>query len=176
MLTQKSLDGNEIAWMNEEVKCYTTNFGMVYVDIDTEEFVECCIGLGRNYPNTQICIKIFDDEFQVTKDTFNTVYAELCSKNYPYPRNPKYSIEVLEIIQILKDDDNDSIAAVLVKKELVRLMYQKLKLTKAELKALNELVASWRKPILTTSDTSVERHPIITRTPITTKGGQNHDI
>lgn len=170
-MTQKSLDGNEIAWQNDEVKCYTTNFGTVEVDVNTEEFMECCIGLGRNYPNTQISIKIFDDEFQVSKDTFGSMYAELCSKNFPYPRNPKYSIEVLEIIQILKDDDNDSIAAVLVKRELIKLMYQKLKLTRAELKALNELVAGWRKPILTTSETSVERHPIVTRTPITTKGG-----
>lgn len=171
MVTQKSLDGNEISWVNFGVKCYSTNFGQVEVDEETEEFVECCIGLGRNYPNTEIGIKIYDGEFQVTKDTFNTIYAELCSKNFPYPRNPRYSIEVLEIIQILKNDDNDSIAAVLVKRELVKLMYQKLKLTRAELKALNELVASWRKPILTRIETTVERHPIVTRTPITTKGG-----
>lgn len=164
-LNKETLAGNQIAWTNEEegVACYTTNYGQVSVDLQTGEFVDCCFGLGRNYGNTQMGIKIYDGEFQVYKDTFNTIYAELCSKNYPYPRN-KPSFPALEVIQMLQKDDNDGVAAILVKKEIVKLMFYHLKLNKSELIAIRELFKIWRKPI-------ISRTPIIHRVPII--GGEN---
>lgn len=166
MFTAESLAGNEISWINFGKKSYTTNFGQVVLDEKTDEFRECCIGLGRNQGNTEISIKIFDGEFQITKDTFNTVYAELCSKDFPYPKKPNQTIEIVEVLKILQKDDNDSIAAIIVKKEIVKLMYQKLHFGKAELIALEELLASWRKPITKEDLNPPKREPIVERTPI----------
>lgn len=168
-MSDSKLDGNEISWVNFGVKSYTTNFGQVTLDEKTDEFNECCVGLGRNQGNTEIGIKILQGEFQITKDTFGTVYAELCSKDYPYPKKPNQTIEVLEILRILQKDNNDSIAAIIVKKEIVRLMYQKLKFGKAELIALRELLASWRKPITKKNLNPPKREPIVERTPIITR-------
>lgn len=169
MLSKEQLDGNEIGWVNWGVKCYNTNFGQVEIDEKTEEFVSCCIGLGRNQGNTEIGIKIFDGEFQIYRDTFGTIYSELCSKNFPYPKNTKQSLEILDVLKILQNDDNDSIAAIIVKKELIKLMYNKLNFGKTELLALRELLDSWRKPIRKADLNQplvITRVPIITRTPI----------
>lgn len=164
MLNKEQLDGNEIGWTNWGVKCYNTNFGQVELDENTEELVFCCIGIGRNQGNTEIGIKIIDGEFQIYKDTFGSIYAELCSKNFPYPCNTKQDIEISEVLKILQNDDNDSIAAIIVKKEIVRLMYNKLKFELQELVLLKGLLGSWRKPIKKSD--LIERIPIIERTPI----------
>lgn len=166
MSTDSKLAGNEISWVNFGVKSYTTNFGQVKLDEKTDEFRDCCIGIGRNQGNTEIGIKIIDGEFQITKDTFHTVYAELCSKDFPYPKKPSQTIEITEVLRILQKDDNDSIAAIIAKKEIVKLMYQKLHFGKAELIALEALLASWRKPITKEDLNPPKREPIVERTPI----------
>lgn len=168
MLNEEQLKGNEIGWINWGRACYNTNFGQVQLDEKTGEFVECCIGLGRNQGNTQMGITIFDNEFRISKDTFNTIYAELHSKNYPYPANCKQSIEILEVLKMLQKDNNDSVAALIVKKKIVELMYKEFQFGKPELVALHELFRSWRKPIRE-ADCEAQRAPIIQRTPIITR-------
>lgn len=155
------MDGNSISWSNWGVKSYTTNFGQVIIDDKTNLIKECCIGLGKNQPNSEISVKIFDGEFQVLKETFYTVYSELYSKKFPYPVKTCPTLPIVEILEILQKDNNDSIAAVTVKKQLTMLVFQKLSVEfgKKELIALRELLKSWRKPIL-------KREPIIQRTPI----------
>ena len=146
------------------VASYTTNFGQVEVNAKTHKLLNCCIGLGRNQENTAMSIKIDGNEFQIFKDSFNTIYAELCSKNFPYPANCSQSIDLTEILQMLWKDDNFSVAAILVKKRLVELMYKKLKFSDLDLNYLHKIFESWRKPILKSD--LINRIPIITRTPI----------
>lgn len=162
MLSDKALAGNEVGWTNWGVKCYATNFGQVEVDEKTEELKFCTIGLGRNQGNTEIGVKIFGNEFQVTKDTFNTVYAELCSSGFPYPKKPNQSIKPMEVFQILQMDTNNSIAAIIVKKELVKLMVSKVRLERGELLLVRNLLSDWRFPIIA----NPVRTPIIVRKSI----------
>ena len=148
MLSDKALAGNEVGWADEGVKCYNTNFGQVEIDKSTEELKFCVIGLGKNPGNTEISVKIFDNEFQVTKDMFSTPYAELCSKGFPYSKNLNQSIKPMEIFQILRHDNNNSIAAIIVKKELVKLIVTNMKLERGELLLVRELLNDWRFPII----------------------------
>ena len=162
MLSDKALAGNEVGWTNWGIKCYNTNFGQVEVDESTEELKFCVIGLGKNTGNTEISVKIFDNEFQVTKRMFNTSYAELCSSGYPYPEKPNQSIKPMEVLQILRQDTNNSIAAIIVKKELVKLIVAKMKLERGELLLVRELLSDWRFPIIA----NPVRTPIIIRKSI----------
>lgn len=174
MSTKNQLDGNEPSWVNENwygdgktIVGYVTNFGMVEINQATGEVESAVIGVGRNQGNTQLSIKLIDNEFQVFKDTFNTIWAELCSPDFPYKKNPSQSIGITEVLQVLQEDDNFSVAAIAVKKRLIWLMVNKLKFTTEERKALGRLLKAWRKPI-TKEDLKepVKRTPIITRTPI----------
>lgn len=166
-MSDEQLKGNEISWRNWGVACYATNFGQVQVDEKTEEFVECCIGLGRNQGNTEMGITIYDGEFQISRSTFNTVYAELCSKGYPHPKGCKQSIEIIDVLNMLLKDDNNSVAAIIVKKEIVKLMYKQFQFDDSELIALHKLFDLWRKPIRKSDlGKEIKRVPIITRTPI----------
>lgn len=165
MLNNEQLQGNEIGWINWGIKCYNTNFGQVELDEKTEELVFCCISLGNNQGNTRIGVKIIDEEFQIYKDYFGTIYSELCSDGFPNPARTLNKIGIEEVINILQNDDNDSVAAVLVKKELIRLMYNKLHFGRSELIALSQLLKSWRKPIRKLDlNKEVKRVPIITKT------------
>lgn len=165
-LSDEVLNGNEMAWTNWGIKCYDTNFGQVELNEDTEELVSCCIGLGRNQGNTAMSIKIIGGEFQITCDSFGSIWAELCSPKYPYKDyNPtKKSIEVNEVLQMLQKDNNYSIAAIIVKKKLIRLMKYQLHFTAVDKSELKELFRIWRKPVLKRD--LVTRKPIIKRTPI----------
>lgn len=166
---QRTLDGNEPSWYNDDTNCdhYTTNFGGVEIHKETGDMLECCIGLGRNQYNVHMQIKIFNEEFQIAKDNFGSIYAELCSPNFPYKRNPKQTIELSEVLIMLQKDDNFSIAAIAVKKELVRLMIKHLHFSKQDRYELHKLLGIWRKPITKEDlEEKPKRTPIITRTPI----------
>lgn len=172
-LSDEALNGNEIAWTSWGISCYNTNFGQVEVDEKTEKFVSCCIGLGRNQGNTEMTIKITKGEFQITRDSFGAVYAELCSPNYPYKHHKKTgTITVGEVLRMLQKDTNNSVAAIIVKKEIVTLLRKKrMNLIVDDYKEIRELFRIWRKPILKRD--LVERKAIIVRTPIiTVKEGQ----
>ena len=148
-MTDEQLNGNEVSWKNFGKMCYVTNFGQVYMSSSGKILLECCIELGKNQGNTRMGIKILDKEFQISRDAFGMVYSELCSKNYPHPQGCKQSIKIAEVLSMLKNDDNDSTAAVIVKRQIIKLMYKKLKFKEPELIALQELFESWRKPIIT---------------------------
>ncbi len=171
MSTNAQLDGNEPSWYNKENNSdhYTTNFGGVEITRDTQKMIDCCIGLGRNQYNTQMSIKIFDGEFQISRDTFNTIFAELCSPEFPYKKGTKQVIEISDVLRMLQKDDNFSVAAIAVKKELIWLMVNKLHFTKEDRQELGKLLKIWRQPI-TKDDLkpTVKRTPIIKRTPILT--------
>lgn len=169
METEKS-KGNEPSWEDKELNGvnFTTNYGGVMVEKDTWQLISCCVGLGRNQGNVQMQIKILGDEFQIARDTFGTIWAELCSADYSYKlsyRNPK-SIEIREVLRMIQKDDNNSVAAVLVKKTLVLLMLRKLRFSKDDLNELERVYTVWRKPILKRD--LIDRTPIVVRTPIVT--------
>lgn len=166
-LSEEVLNGNEIAWTNWGIKSYTTNFGQVELNEKTEKLESCCIGLGRNQGNIEMSIKIIGIEFQITRDSFGAIWAELCSPKYPYKYwKPTKAIEISEVLQMLQKDDSYSIAAIIVKKRLVQLMRHQLHFTAANERELRELFKIWRKPVLKRD--LVTRVPIIKRTPIIT--------
>lgn len=166
-LSDEVIKGNEIAWTNCGISCYNTNFGMVEVDEKTSRFVSCCVELGRNQGNTPMQVKIFDNEFQISCDYLGAISSELCSPNYNYSCNKSIkSIEITEVLQMLQQDNNCSVAAIIAKKELVKLMKVKLHFTADNEKELKELFRIWRNPILKRD--LVIKIPIIKRTPIIT--------
>lgn len=161
MSKESQLSGNEISWHSTEDNCdyYTTNFGQVQVQCDTEEILFATIGLGRNSGNTPISVRLIDGEFQVTKDLFNTVNAQICSQNYPYKSKTNQVIELIELLKILQKDNNYSTAAVLVKKELIKRVCKEFEFNENESCELYRLLEIWRTPIIT-------RHPVVHRKPI----------
>ena len=158
----EKLDGNSPSWYDEETNSdvYTTNFGQVKIQRETDEVIWCCIGIGRNQGNTPLSIKYWDDgEFSVYKNMFGKVSAELCSSHFEYPSKCKESLDLIEILEVLQKDDNYSIAAIAGKKELVKRLLNHFTFSKSESYELHKLFLIWRKPI-------TKRTPIIKRTPI----------
>lgn len=174
-MTKLTLDGYEPSWYDKEDNTahFTTNFGQVTVNQDTWELVDCCIGIANEYKQDHMQVKITDGEFQILrcKGTFYSAILE--SSKYPYPFKSMYvgyrfdDITVAEVLKALMECTNHSTAAIAAKKELVRLMRQKLRFTKEDNKLLKELFSKWRKPIL--KKDLVERKAIIVRTPIITQ-------
>lgn len=175
MMNQRTLDGYEPSWYDKEDNTahFTTNFGQVAVNQDTWELTECCIGIAREYKQDSMQVKIYDGEFQILRERGTFYTAVLESSKYKYPFRSMYvghkfdDLTVAEVLRALMECTNYSIAAVAAKKELVRLMRQKLRFTKEDNKLLKDLFAIWRKPIL--KKDLVERKAIIVRTPIITQ-------
>mgnify|MGYP001029239865 FL=1 len=178
-MNQKTLDGYEPSWYDKEDNTahFTTNFGTVAVIQDTWELVDCCIGIAREYKQNHMQVKIYDDEFQVLREQGMFYNGVLESPGYKYPIRKTYvgkyfdNLSIAEVLGAIQEDTNNSTAAVAVKKELVRLMMEKLKFTREDSKALKELFKSWRTPIL--KKDLVERKAIIVRTPIITQEVQD---
>lgn len=176
-MVKEELDGYEPSWYDEEDNTahFTTNFGTVAVKQDTWEVTECCIGIARDYKQDHMQLKIDDSEFQVLREVgVGTSYsAVLESPGYAYSLRKIYvgrrfdDLTVLEVLKALIECTNYSTAAIAAKKELVRLMQQKLRFTREDNKVLKELFSVWRKPIL--KKDLVERKAIIVRTPIITQ-------
>lgn len=159
MLTKQELEGNKVSWVNEEENyyVYTTNFGSINVDRDTEEVIYGVISLGRGLHNTRISVKIVDSEFQICKDNLGKVLAEITSPNFPYKLHyESKDFTVSTVLDILIKDNNYSRAAILFKKSLVSLMTVKLKFNKSDKKLLKELNDLLKKSFLP------KRIPIIT--------------
>lgn len=174
-MTSQTLAGYEPSWYDKEDNTahFTTNFGQVSVNQDTWELVDCCIGIANEYKQDHMQVKIYDGEFQILRcrGTFYTAILESSKYKYPfksiYVGNKFDDLTVAEVLKALIECANNSTAAVAAKKELVRLMRQKLKFTKEDNRLLKELFAVWRKPIL--KKDLVERKAIIVRTPIITQ-------
>lgn len=175
MGTSRELAGYEPSWYDEEDNTahFTTNFGTVAVNRDTWELVDCCIGIAKEYHQDSMQVKIYDGEFQVAREKGMSLSAVLESPGYEYPLRKTYygqrfdDLTPDEVLRALISDTNNSTAAIAAKKELVRLMRQKLKFTKEDNKLLKELFSLWRKPIL--KKDLVERKAIVVRTPIITQ-------
>ena len=178
-MNQRTLDGYEPSWYDKEDNTahFTTNFGTVGVNQDTWELTECCIGIANEYKQDHMQVKIFDGEFQILRYRGTFYSAVLESSKYPYPFRSMHvghkfdDITVTEVLRALMECTNYSTAAVAAKKELVRLMKQKLKFTREDNKLLRDLFTTWRKPIL--KKDLVERKAIIVRTPIITQEVEN---
>lgn len=178
-MTQQTLAGYEPAWYDKEDNTahFTTNFGQVTVNQDTWELVDCCIGVADGYKQDHMQVKIYDGEFQILRCRGTFYSAILESSKYPYPFRSMHlghkfdDLTVAEVLKALMECANNSTAAVAAKKELVRLMRQKLKFTKEDNKLLKDLFTIWRKPIL--KKDLVERKAIIVRTPIITQEVEN---
>lgn len=174
-MTKETIEGYEPSWYNEEENMvhFTTNFGGVGVNKDTWELIECCIGIARDYHQDHMQVKIYDGEFQVLREQGTFYSAVLESPGYKYPFRKMHvghrfdDLTVTEVLKALMECTNYSTAAIAAKKELVRLMQQKLRFTREDNKALKELFSAWRKPIL--KKDLVERKAIIVRTPIITQ-------
>lgn len=178
-MTQRTLDGYEPSWYDKEDNTahFTTNFGTVGVNQDTWELTECCIGIAKEYKQDHMQVKIYDGEFQVLREQGMFYSGVLESSGYEYPIRKSYvgknfdDLTVAEVLRALIQCTNNSTAAVIAKKELVRLMRQKLKFAKEDNKLLRDLFAVWRRPIL--KKDLVERKAIIVRTPIITQEVEN---
>lgn len=178
-MTQRTLDGYEPSWYDKEDNTahFTTNFGTVGVTQDTWELTECCIGIAKEYKQDHMQVKIYDGEFQVLREQGMFYSGVLESSGYKYPIRKSYvghrfdDLTVSEVLRALIQCTNYSTAAIVAKKELVRLMRKQLKFTKEDDKLLKELFAIWRKPIL--KKDLVERKAIIVRTPIITQEVEN---
>lgn len=155
------IEGDAPSWYDEENDCegYTTNYGGVKVIKGTGKIDFACIRLGSNYGNTHMTIRIDNQEFQVveSKSCESIGIAELNSSGYPYKHKELPSLDLIEILEMLEQDDNYHYAAILVKKTLISLIIKHIKLNKEEKQALKSLLSIWRKPIIT------KRQPIITR-------------
>lgn len=159
------VNGDLPSWYNQEdnLDGYTTNYGGVTIVHGTELIKFACYGLGREYKNTSMTVRIKNsEEFQVEK-TKTSKAAELNSPGYPYPHKHVPTLSILEILEMLQKDENYYYAGMLIKKTLVRLMLKHFKFNKEEKRALKELFQIWRKPIVGK----------IKRTPIVTGGNQN---
>lgn len=178
-MTQQTLDGYEPSWYDKEdnIAHFTTNFGTVRVEQDTWKLTECCIGIAREYKQDHMQVKIFDGEFQVLREQGTFYNRVLESSGYKYPIRKSYvgrnfdELTVAEVLKALMECTNYSTAAIVVKKELIRLMRKDLKFTREDNKLLKELFSIWRKPIL--KKDLVERKAIIVRTPIITQEVEN---
>lgn len=169
-MTSRTLDGYEPSWYEDNIAHFTTNFGQVAIDTNTWELVDCCVGINREYKHDNLQVKIYDKEFQILREKGISYSAALESTGYEYPIRKiqvGYNFEELSVANVLRalmEDTNNSTACIAVKKELVRLMRQKLKFTREDNKLLKELFCLWRKPIL--KKDLIERRAIVIRTPI----------
>lgn len=159
-LFKARIEGDIPSWYDKEddLDGYTTNYGGMTVIHNTEKIDFACFGLGKDYGNIPMTIRIDNEEFQVMKDRpfGNVGVAELNSPGYPYKHKELPSFDLLEVLEMLQKDTNYHYATILVKKTLVRLMLKHFKFNKEEKQALKELFKIWRKPIVS------ERKPIIT--------------
>lgn len=134
---------------DEGIEGYITNYGSVEVNLQTGEVHCAAIGLGRDYGNTPMTMKIDGREFQVirTQSQGSTMVARYDTPGYPniYPRMPE--MELMDVILMLSRDTNDHYAAKLVKKTFVSLVMNKCSLTLQEDRAIKSLLQSWRSPI-----------------------------
>lgn len=175
-MVKASLDGWEPSWYDtqDNTTHFTTNFGQVVVDTNTWELVDCCIGIAQGYKQDRMMVKIYDGELQVLREQGMVGYSDaLESSGLTYPIRQTYhgrhfgNLTVAEVLRAIMSDTNVSTAAIAAKKGLVKLMWEKLKFGREDLKLLRELLACWRKPVL--KKDLVERKPIIVRTPIITQ-------
>ena len=174
-MKQLTSDEYEPSWYDKKSNTtyFTTNFGIVGVKQDTWELTECCIGIAMGYKQDHIQVKICNGEFQILREKGVSYTAILESSGYKYPFRSMYvghkfdNLTVTEVLKALIECTNHSTAAIAAKKELVRLMIQKVKFSKEDNKLLKELFSTWRKPIL--KKDLVERKAIIVRTPIITQ-------
>ena len=148
MNSDEELAGNAISWSDDRISSYTTNFGQVEVSKkNPTKVIGACVGFGREQGNLSIAIKIVSGEFIIYQDHIGSRIVEyISSPNYPYQRGT-VKLPIITVIDVLKNDQNDSIAGILTKKEIVKLMRKKLKFTREDNIALKELYASWRTPI-----------------------------
>lgn len=148
-----AIKGESPSWYDEEndIDGFTTNFGTLTIHRSTGVIDFACIGLGRNDGNTRMSVRIDGWEYQVSKDkSFGaTGLSELNSPNYPYKHKELPQLSVLEVLEMLQQDDNYSLAAVIVKRALVTSMKKYVKFSQEEKQALRELFKIWRKPIVT---------------------------
>lgn len=170
-MTSPELAGMIPSWIDKDNNYahYTTNCGGVGVKLDTGEFVDCCFGLGRNYGNKELSIHAHDGEMAFRYYWYSTVTAELATSGYPYKDyKAKQSIEIMDILNIIHLDDNYSIAAGLVKRQIIITLLTKFQLSRKERQGIGQLVAELRKPIREADiEKPIERKPIIfERTPI----------
>lgn len=172
-MTSPELAGMIPSWINEEDNYahYTTNWGSVGVALDTGEFIDCCFSLGRNQGNKEITIHSYDGGMAFRFTWYSTVVAELTTPNYPYKSyQAKQSIEIMDILNILHLDNNHSVAAGLVKRQVIITLLTKFQLSRKERQGIGQLIAELRKPIREQDIEQPEeiiRKPIITmRTPI----------
>lgn len=142
------LDGNEVSWYDGNTASYTTNFGQVQVSKKTGKSLFICVGLGRNQGNTEISFKYVDGQFIVYKSYLgDQIHEFLCSKNYPYKRGTSH-MPAAKVLQIIQMDDNDSVAGIIAKRELVRQIARQIPLDRTERQMLQDLYKEWRKPIV----------------------------
>lgn len=167
-MTSPELAGMTPSWIDEEDNYahYTTNCGGVGVALDTGKFIDCCFGLGRNHRNKEITIHSYDGGMAFRFTWNSTVIAELTTPNYQYKSyQAKQSIEIMDILNIIHLDNNHSVAAGLVKRQVIITLLTKFHLSKEERQGIGQLIAELRKPI---REQDIEQHEEIIRKPIVT--------
>lgn len=155
------IDGEIPSWYDkdDDIDGYTTNYGGIQVIRKTGKLDFACIGLGKDYGNQPMTVKIIESEFQVlVSDSTGRGKTELTSPHYPYKLKELPRLDLIDVLEMLQKDTNMFYAAVLTKKTLIKQMMWYIKFSKEEQKALKELFKIWRKPIIL----SPQRKSIIT--------------
>ena len=69
-LFKARIEGDIPSWYDKEddLDGYTTNYGGMTVIHNTEKIDFACFGLGKDYGNIPMTIRIDNEEFQVMKD------------------------------------------------------------------------------------------------------------
>lgn len=148
-MSDASLAGEVPSYIEGKHSHYITNCGQVEVSTKTGKVFFACYGLGKNVGNIGLSVKIVNREFIVYRTYIgNSICEFLCSKDYPYKRGTT-QMSIQQVLRILLLDEDNSQAGVYVKKELIRLMTQKLKFTLEDKTLLEELYMGWRTTIST---------------------------
>lgn len=149
---KERIDGNEpsVIDLEDDREVYITNYGSLDLVHSTGELEFACMGIDRDNTYKRLSVKIDQNEFCVWETRFGTSISscEGCfSKKYPYEKC-RDSMNVADVIRSIKSDTNFSVAGVIVKRTLVRLMISQLTLSREDKQEVNELFKLWRKPII----------------------------
>ena len=138
--------GNKASFISGNKAVYSTSFGHMELIGDKVSFA--CIGLGRNLGNYPITVTILGSEFSIARTSFNRKFSELKSSGFKSDTDIKNKLAISEVLNIIKDDNNNSYVAIFIKMKVLFLLLKTFRLTGEELLLYKELLKSWREPIV----------------------------
>lgn len=127
------------------------DFGEVKIYRHTNEILECCVVLRNTSLNQFVQIEIHKGEFHITSTGTDGYVYTLCSGDLHHKLQNTKSLDISEVLIYLQKDNNFSVPAIAVKKELVRLMIKNLCFTNQDRRELDKLYKIWRKPIISSN-------------------------